>query len=839
MGTKCIHLVMGFSSCTNLFFVFIILCCYAFDAIVTIDTITSSQFIKDPETLSSNDENFTLGFFSPENSTNRYVGIWFKSQSEVIWVANRNQPLKDSSGIVTISEDGNLVVLDGQKHVIWSSNVSNSASNTSCQLLDSGNLVLLDSSRNHIWESFQQPSDTLLPGMTLTTNVITGEKVQLTSWKNPTNPSIGSFYGSIEHPDIPEAFIWNETQPYWRSGPWTGKIFLGIPNMQTSDLFGFNAANNFTGTVYLSYTIRVDQFHFFIYILNSQGQFQQKNWDSENMNWQVTWTNQKSDCDFYGICGAFASCSPQNSPICSCLRGFEPRNTQEWNRQNWTSGCVRRTPLQCERTNSQNTSAGGKADGFVKLQMIKVPAFAEWSSATQDTCRSQCLQNCSCIAYSYVTDIGCMSWNGNLIDIQQFSSGGSDLYFRVAYTELGKTRNMTAIITITVILGTSILLICAYVIWRRAFKQPVFLYSNKSVRKKNRVSEEHTSHNIIGHLSQAKLHELFLFDYEKLATATNNFHSSNKLGQGGFGPVFKGKMQDGQEIAIKRLSRASRQGQEEFFNEVVVISKLQHRNLVRLLGCCIEGEEKMLIYEYMPNKSLDAYIFDPSHNKLLDWRKRFSIIEGIARGLLYLHRDSRLKIIHRDLKVSNILLDEDLNPKISDFGLARIFGGSEDQANTERIVGTYGYMSPEYAMQGLFSEKSDVFSFGVLLLEIVSGRRNTSFYNDEQSLSLLGFAWKQWTEDNILSLTDPRIYDPNLHEYILQCVHIGLLCVQDLAVDRPNMAVVISMLNSEIANLPPPRQPAYILWQNIFSHVSTDHGLHSINTVTITDIHGR
>ncbi|KAK7287354.1 hypothetical protein RIF29_00626 [Crotalaria pallida] len=311
----------------------------------------------------------------------------------------------------------------------------------------------------------------------------------------------------------------------------------------------------------------------------------------------------------------------------------------------------------------------------------------------------------------------------------------------------------------------------------------------------------------IGDQKKVKLEELPLFEFEKLAAATNNFHLSNMLGKGGFGPVYKGKLESGQEIAVKRLSKASTQGLEEFMNEVLVISKLQHRNLVRLLGCCIEGEEQMLIYELMPNKSLDAFIFDPLQRKDLDWKMRFNIIEGIARGILYLHRDSRLRIIHRDLKASNILLDDEMNPKISDFGLARIFNGGEDsEINTRRVVGTYGYMPPEYAMEGFFSEKSDVYSFGVLLLEIVSGRKNTSFYNDEESLSLVGFAWKLWNEDNILSVIDPEIYDPCSENSILRCIQIGLLCVQELPKERPAISTVVMMLISEITQLPSPNK---------------------------------
>ncbi|KAM4113291.1 hypothetical protein ACJW30_05G209300 [Castanea mollissima] len=485
-------------------------------------------------------------------------------------------------------------------------------------------------------------------------------------------------------------------------------------------LDGFSLIDDHEGTFSLSFSYVNDTLLHFA--LNSHGNIEQRSWNYEKGDWEVS-LGLQSDCDFYGNCGAFGSCNSQNTPICSCLQGFEPKNTKEWNRGNWTSGCVRRTQLQCERVNTG--SEGSKMDAFLKLNMMKVPDFADWSQALEADCRQQCLENCSCIAYAYDTGIGCMSWTGSLIDAQKFSSARVDLYIRLAYSDLVTKLDMKKIVTITVIIGTVSISICTYLLWRWIAKHKARKKKEKEILLFNRGE----AHKIFpsDNLNQVEVQELPLFSFENLASATNNFHLSNKLGQGGFGSVYKGKLSDGQEIAVKRLSRTSAQGFEEFMNEAVVISKLQHRNLVRLLGCCVEGEERMLIYEYMPNKSLDAFLFDPCKYEPLDWRKRFNIIEGIGRGLLYLHRDSRLRIIHRDLKASNILLDKELNPKISDFGTARIFRGNEDQANTRRVVGTYGYMSPEYAIEGRFSEKSDVFSFGVLLLEIVSGKETLAF----------------------------------------------------------------------------------------------------------------
>ncbi|XP_022717015.1 G-type lectin S-receptor-like serine/threonine-protein kinase SD1-1 isoform X2 [Durio zibethinus] len=321
--------------------------------------------------------------------------------------------------------------------------------------------------------------------------------------------------------------------------------------------------------------------------------------------------------------------------------------------------------------------------------------------------------------------------------------------------------------------------------------------------------------------------ELPLFDFATIVNATDNFSTSNKLGQGGFGHVYKGMLKEGKEIAVKRLSKDSGQGLDEFKNEVTLIVKLQHRNLVKLFGFCIKGDERMLIYEYLPNKSLDYFIFDKTRNKLLDWHRRMHVIDGIARGLLYLHHDSRLRIIHRDLKASNILLDNSMNPKISDFGLARKFGGDQTEDKTRRVVGTYGYMSPEYAFHGCFSMKSDVFSFGVLVLEIITGKRSRGYSDHDHNL--LGHAWRLWIEERPLELIENTLGDSYIITEVLRCIHVALLCVQQRPEDRPNMSSVLLMLGGE-STLPQPNQPGYFIEKNLPSGKQSS----SLNEFTIT-----
>ncbi|XP_057732254.1 cysteine-rich receptor-like protein kinase 29 [Arachis stenosperma] len=358
----------------------------------------------------------------------------------------------------------------------------------------------------------------------------------------------------------------------------------------------------------------------------------------------------------------------------------------------------------------------------------------------------------------------------------------------------GKSNSTGIVIAVVVPIFVVLVLLISVCIFIRA-------------RKRKRSFHDHNDTEVDNEIEPI---DSLQFNFDTIRTATNNFSEENKLGRGGFGPVYKGKLSNGREIAVKRLSMNSGQGDTEFKNEVLLVAKLQHRNLVRLLGFCLERKERLLVYEFVPNKSLDYFIFDPIKRAHLDWEKRYKIIGGIAKGLLYLHEDSRLRIIHRDLKASNILLDEEMNPKISDFGMARLFLVDQTQGNTNRVVGTYGYMAPEYIMQGQFSVKSDVFSFGVMVLEIVSGQKNSGFHKGEDVEDLISFAWKNWRDGTASNIIDHTMNNGSRNE-ILRCIHIGLLCVQENLADRPNMASIVLMLNSHSLTLPVPSKPPFLV----------------------------
>ncbi|KAH9803158.1 G-type lectin S-receptor-like serine/threonine-protein kinase [Citrus sinensis] len=756
------------------------------------DTITSSQSLSDGRTLVSKEGSFELGFFSPGSSKNRYVGIWYKNMpvQTVVWVANRINPINDSSGMLVVNETGNLVLTSQNKSVVWSANLSKEVRTpVVLQLLDSGNLVLRGErdggSETYLWQSFDYPSDTLLPGMKLGWDLKTGLERRITSWKSPDDPSPGNFTWALERQDNPESIFWKGSRKLTRSGPWNGL--------------------RFSDKVVFSRTL-VNQ------TLSLRQRFV---WSKATQSWELYTSVPIDQCDTYALCGAYGICIISYTPFCQCLIGFKPKSRGY---VDWSQGCVRDKSLNYSRQ-----------DGFIKFTAMKLPdSTSSWVSKSMNLneCREKCLDNSSCMAYTN-SDIrgegsGCAMWFGDLIDITYFQDGGQDLYIRMSASELGAKGVPTTKIVVIVISTAALL--------------AVVIAASYLVHKRRRNIVEKTENDQIQNIDL----ELPLFELATIVSSTNNFSINMKLGQGGFGPVYKGTLVDGQEIAVKRLSKISEQGLKELKNEVILFSKLQHKNLVKLLGCCIQGEEKLLIYEFMPNKSLDSFIFAQEICKILDWSKRFHIICGTARGVMYLHQDSRLRIVHRDLKASNVLLDQDMNPKISDFGLARAFGGDETEGNTNRVVGTYGYMAPEYASGGQFSVKSDVFSFGILLLEIISGKKNRGFYHSDNKLNLIGHAWKLWNEGMPSQLIDPCIQGSfNLAE-VIRCIHIGLLCVQQHPKDMPSMPSVILMLGSETV-LPQPKQPGYLADRKSTrkDYSSSTPESCSTNTITISELEGR
>ncbi|XP_029121215.1 receptor-like serine/threonine-protein kinase SD1-8 [Elaeis guineensis] len=802
------------------------------------DSLTSTTSLLDGQTLVSTGGIFELGFFSPGNSPYRYLGIWYKKipVQTIVWIANRASPLTDSTGVLTIRKDGNLVLLNSRAEVLWTTGSRVSASsNPIAQLLDSGNFVLTaeesSSPESFAWQSFDYPSDTLLPGMKLGWNLKTGLNRYISSWKSSDDPSPGSYSFRMDPHGSPELFLYRESTKIHASGPWNGLQFSGIPELKPDDFFRFSFISN-KDEVYYTYEINKGSVVSRLAVTTS-GLVQRFVWLDATRAWNVFWSDPKDQCDHYAACGPFGVCNSNQSPVCSCLEGFRPKSPQEWNLRDGSAGCVRITPSDC------------KGDGFVTLSNMKLPDTTSASvdeSMSLNMCRESCLKNCSCRAYASANigggESGCIIWATDLIDIRHFVGGGQNLQVRLAASELakmnsGRSSDDKKVVIVSVLIFSGLLLLgiggcCMLNEKRRTTSSPSFSGRGPAAY----LAKEHCSDDEI---RASKELDLPFFDLEIILAATNSFAIESKVGEGGFGPVYQGKLNNGQDIAVKRLSEKSSQGPDEFKNEVMLIAKLQHRNLVRLLGCCIHRGERMLIYEYMHNGSLDTFIFDEGKRSLLSWQNRFVIILGIARGLLYLHQDSRFRIIHRDLKAGNVLLDREMNPKISDFGMARIFGDDQTHARTRKVVGTYGYMAPEYAMDGILSIKLDVFSFGVLVLEIISGKRNRGFYQSEQHSNLITHAWKLWKEGKSFELLDESLEDLHTSE-VLRCIQVGLLCAQAQPGDRPMMSSVIMMLATENAALPEPKEPGFSTGEG---SVDIKTCIHSANYLTATSVQAR
>ncbi|XP_075643381.1 G-type lectin S-receptor-like serine/threonine-protein kinase At1g67520 isoform X1 [Castanea sativa] len=767
---------------------------WAGDSLKPGDTLNCSSY------LTSLNKTFSLWFFPWGNTTKSLssLGISDFASNFLVWSASPSNPIANDSGVLTLDNAGTLKItrLGSDPIVLHSS--SQPTNNTVAILLDSGNFVLRELHSNGtikqvLWQSFDYPTNILLQGMKLGISHSNSLTWSLTSWLSDNYPDTGPFTLRCD-PNGRQLIIQKEGVVYWESGVLRGTYPSNLPD-ETRSLYDF-------------FTVSNEDEEYFSFINKNK---------SKLSKWVLTPSGQLKDLE---------------GPVIARVDACDGYNTN--------GGCKR---WECKRQIVSSDPFDVRSGYFVEDGDHSINLSSPRLGFSD--CRATCLSNCSYVAFAtlYENGTGCRFWTDMSMFLQSNSVGSTSVY--MLSSKPSRTGKNKWIWIGTVIAAIGLLVIIIYTLCCLQRRKKVIVKENSRSKDEKElldlvISDESITTDEIPSDGK-KGHDVSVFSYEFIMAATNNFSLESKLGEGGFGTVYRGKLLTGQNIAIKRLSRNSGQGINEFKNELILISKLQHTNLVKLLGCCIFGEERMLIYEYMPNKSLNYFLFDSNRSKLLDWKKRFSIIEGIAQGLIYLHKYSRLKVIHRDLKASNILLDESMNPKISDFGMARIFKQNELEANTNRIVGTYGYMSPEYAMEGVFSIKSDVYSFGVLMLEILSGRRNNSFYHADHALNLVGYAWDLWQEGKGLELVDLTIRDSCVECQVLRCIHVSLLCVEDDAVDRPAMSDMLSMLTNESAQLPLPKKPAFSIGKKA-TRVNTPNNeleLHTMNGLSISDIDAR
>ncbi|CAJ1948528.1 unnamed protein product [Sphenostylis stenocarpa] len=560
-------------------------------------SITQSQSLSYRQTIVSPRGIFELGFFNLRNPNKIYLGIWYKNipLQNIVWVANGGTPIRDSSAILKLNSSGNLV-LTHNNTVVWCTISSEKTQNPVAELLDSGNLVIRDENEAkaeaYLWQSFDYPSNTMLPGMKVGWDLKRNLSTFLIAWKSDDDPTPGDLsWGITLHP-YPEIYMMKGTEKYHRVGPWNGLRFSGRPLMTLNDpIYRYEFVSN-QEEIYYRWSLKQTSLVTKVELNQSAQESQRYLWSGKS--WTLYSTMPEDYCDHYGVCGANTYCTTSASPICECLKGFTPKSPAKWNSMEWSEGCVLKNPIRCKDK---------LGDGFVSMDGLKVPdTNYTYVDETIDLkqCRTKCLNSCSCMAYTNSNisgaGSGCVMWYGDLFDIKLYSNpeNGQRLYIRLNSSELdvkgsiGHKKN-SKLIFVTSIAAIFGVMLAIYFVYRR-----------------NTIEKSKTKEKIE---RQLDVLDVPLFDLVSITTATNNFSLNNKIGQGGFGPVYKGKFVDGREIAVKRLSSSSGQGITEFITEVSLIAKLQHRNLVKLLGCCFRGKEKLLVYEYMVNGSLDKFIF--------------------------------------------------------------------------------------------------------------------------------------------------------------------------------------------------------------------------------------
>uniref|UniRef100_A0ACD5UPK5 Uncharacterized protein n=1 Tax=Avena sativa TaxID=4498 RepID=A0ACD5UPK5_AVESA len=773
----------------------------------TTDTISAAQPLISGDKIVSTNGRYALGFFQTGSESNWYMGIWFNTVPKFtsVWVANRDNPIKQNTTSLelTISPDGNLVILDRFANtIIWSAQATTTTANhtTIAVLLNSGNLVLQSSSNSSdiLWQSFDYPTDTFLPGAKFGWDKVTGLNRRLVSWKNLVDPATGVYREELDPSGVDQYLLTplNSSVPYWSSGAWNGKYFALMPEMSSGYFVNFTFVNN-DQEKYFMYSL-YDESMVIRNYLDASGQTKTTVWLEGSQSWMMVYAQPKAQCDVYAACGPSTVCNENALPSCSCMKGFAVRSPQDWELEDGTGGCMRNTPLDC------SNGSTGSSDKFYSMTCVRLPQNdrSMQAAASSGECEQVCLSDCSCAAYSF-GDSGCFIWHHELLNVRHLqcsddtsSADGETLHLRLA---AGEFSSQQAIRSKGHIFGVIFGVTVAVLVLIAAVLVLILLVRRRNRRKCSGGTLDNQAQGGNG---------IAAFGYADLQRATKNF--SEKLGGGSFGCVFKGSLSDSTTIAVKRLDHAN-QGEKQFRAEVSSIGIIHHINLVRLIGFCCEGSRRLLVYEHMPNHSLDLHLFKSS-NATMPWRTRYQIALGVARGLAYLHGSCQDCIIHCDIKPENILLDASFAPKIADFGLAKLLGRDFSRVLTT-VRGTAGYLAPEWISGVAVTTKVDVYSFGMVLLEIISGRRNSCgapcscgadygvYFPVHAACKLLEGG------PGVESLVDHMLHgDVNLDEAERAC-KVACWCIQDSESDRPTMREVVQILEglAEVSVPPMPR----------------------------------
>ncbi|CAN6278393.1 unnamed protein product [Urochloa humidicola] len=722
------------------------------------------------QTLVSEQGIFVLGFLPP-NGDSTYLGIWYNymKPQTIVWVANRDNPMKGGNGSLTLSTTS-LDLLDRRGNKVWSSGTFTTNS-PQVFLLDSGNLIIngtMPGTPNPLWQSFDQPGDTLLSGMRIGYDTSANHFIQLRSRKSDSDLSTGDCYLSLDPNRLPELLLFNGTDLVYRTGTWNGQGFSGQPYLkQTNQLFAFNVSTVGKSTAaYYSFT-SFDRSVQMRLVISPDGHAYR--WYSNPSN---EWTSYikwpLTPCDSYAFCGPNSFC---HNADCSCLQEFVPRSQSDWNQRIFTGGCVRNVTLSCSSANA-----------FQQLQQVKLPdtlnATMVGGKSLTD-CRKLCLNNCSCSAYALLGESNCVVWSGNLVDIVKFVEGTNYLYTRVSHSNPSHTGRNIAIIVSTSVVGVllAVSALLGFCYHRRQQKHLPLAHEAFG------TEHEHAS----GSELAAPLEKKNL-DLDAIRVATNNFAEQYSIVSAQSRTIYKGTLPNFGDFAVKRLNTEA--GLEELKNEVKMLARLDHPNIIKMLGSCIGNEENVICYEYMPSGSLDAVLFAEDEKSVVpDWPARLGIMQGICEGLLYLHE--QFIIIHRDIDPSNILLSEGLIPKISDFGRATLHDQGQSEGNDENFRGTR-YSAPELFYAKSYSVKSDVYSFGIVLLELVTGCKAAPFRREDTD-DLPTYVRQHWTQGMADQLKDQRMGDAPRGE-LERCIHIGVRCVQDDPTMRPTMSYIRNTL---------------------------------------------